>query len=594
MEASSDTGSSNSDDITSLNNSSASKELSFLVSGVTAGDTVILLDGGKQIGSAVAGGTTVVVTTNGTVTLANGTQQITAEQILPNQKYSEGNETGTTSLTSLASSGLTVNIEATAPTITGVSTTAAAHSTFGAGQTISIMVAFSEAVIVTGTPELNLNDTGVATYLSGSGSGTLVFSYTTTPNQNTTDLDYSSTAALMLNGGTIKDAAGNVALLTLPATGTDGLATQQITISTPIVPIDLAVAITATTTTLPGGSIAYTVTVSNKGTSAAQTVTLSDTLPATTSFGAQSQTSGPSFTLSNSGNVITDTIATLAAGASATFTIVATVPTTAAIGTISDTATVSSPEGDSNPSNNTATASTTVTATGVMLLMDSTTPTQNDLVVGGTSGNDNVSFTSGGAGKVTVTMNGKSYGTFAVTGRIIAYAGAGNDTIVVNSAITLPTFLYAGSGTDELVGGSGNNVLVGGTGADTLIGGTGHNILIAGTGPSKLYSTPLGVADAAANGSILIAGTTSFDHNESALATIMAEWGSSDSYATRVAKIGNGTLAGGVSLSTSTIVASKAADQLYASTGADWFWELSPLDQILNLSTQKKASTIIN
>ena len=89
-------------------------------------------------------------------------------------------------------------------------------------------------------------------------------------------------------------------------------------------------------------------------------------------------------------------------------------------------------------------------------------------------------------------MDGKSYGTFAVTGRIVAYAGAGNDTIVVNSAITLPAFLYAGSGTDELVGGSGNNVLVGGGGADTLIGGTGHNILIAGTGASKLYSTQLG------------------------------------------------------------------------------------------------------
>jgi hypothetical protein len=74
----------------------------------------------------------------------------------------------------------------------------------------------------------------------------------------------------------------------------------------------------------------------------------------------------------------------------------------------------------------------------------------------------------------------------------------------------------------------------------------------------------------------------------------MAEWGSSDSYATRVAKISGGSLAGGVALNSSTIVASKAVDLLYASTGNDWFWEQSSLDQILNLSAQKKATTVIN
>ena len=41
------------------------------------------------------------------------------------------------------------------------------------------------------------------------------------------------------------------------------------------------------------------------------------------SFVSQKQTSGPEFTLSNSGNNIRDTIATLAAEASATFTVVA-------------------------------------------------------------------------------------------------------------------------------------------------------------------------------------------------------------------------------------------------------------------------------
>lgn len=683
LEAASDTGSSSSDGITSLNNSSSSQELQFLVSGVTAGDTVILMDGSQQIGSAVATGTSVIVKTNGTFTLSNGTQQITAEQVLENQTYTVGNQTGTTSLSSAASTALSVTIDSTTlpfistpvnvavagkpynytaqvsdivtagivyslvsgptgfsinastgvvtwtptvsqlgtnpvqiratdaagntslqafnvavsagPAVSGVSTTAAANSTFTVGQTIPILVTFSEAVNVTGTPTLTLNDGAVVNYSSGSGTTTLTFNYVVAAGQNVAFLDYASTTALSLNGGTIQDSSATAAILTLPATGTDGLATKDIIVGNAVAAVaDLAVALAASTSSLPGGSITYTVTVTNKGPSTAQNVKLSDTLPATTTYAMQSQSSGSAFTLSHTGNVISDTISSLASGASASFTIMVDIPVTTVATSISDTATVSSSTSDSISSNNTATASTTVSTTGVMLLTNPNTPSQTDLVVDGTSGADNVSFTSAGAGKVTVTMDSKTYGPYAVTGRIVAYAGAGNDTIVVNSAITLPAYLYAGSGNDELVGGSGNNVLVGGSGSDILIGGTGHNILIAGTGPSKLYSTPLGVTEASTSGSILIAGTTAYDNNDSALSTIMAEWGSSDSYATRVAKIRNGTLAGGVALSTSTIVASKAVDQLFAGTGYDWFWALSPLDQMLNVSPQKKASLIVN
>ena len=53
-----------------------------------------------------------------------------------------------------------------------------------------------------------------------------------TAGQNSSDLDYASTAALGLSGGTIEDTAGNTAALTLPATGTDGLATTNIVIDT--------------------------------------------------------------------------------------------------------------------------------------------------------------------------------------------------------------------------------------------------------------------------------------------------------------------------------------------------------------------------
>ncbi len=74
---------------------------------------------------------------------------------------------------------------------------------------------------------------------------------------------------------------------------------------------------------LIGSQITYTLTLSNSGPTDAQGVALADALPSGTTFVSQSQTSGPAFTLGNNGNQVTDTTATLPAGTSATFAIVA-------------------------------------------------------------------------------------------------------------------------------------------------------------------------------------------------------------------------------------------------------------------------------
>ena len=58
------------------------------------------------------------------------------------------------------------------------------------------------------TLETGTND-AVVDYTSGSGSSTLTFNYTVQSGHNTSDLDYASTSALVLNGGTINDLAGN-------------------------------------------------------------------------------------------------------------------------------------------------------------------------------------------------------------------------------------------------------------------------------------------------------------------------------------------------------------------------------------------------
>ncbi|MDC3046213.1 Ig-like domain-containing protein, partial [Prochlorococcus sp. AH-736-A20] len=124
---------------------------------------------------------------------------------------------------SLAGSSALV-IDTTAPTISGV-TSSTADGSYKVGDSISISVAFSESVdVVTtgGTPTLEL-ETGstnrTATYSSGSGSSTLVFTYTVQAGDTASDLDYASTSALSLNSGTIKDSAGYNATLTLPTVG---------------------------------------------------------------------------------------------------------------------------------------------------------------------------------------------------------------------------------------------------------------------------------------------------------------------------------------------------------------------------------------
>jgi uncharacterized repeat protein (TIGR01451 family) len=593
----SDTGAAG-DGITSLNNADSSHTLQFMVTGVTAGDRVDLFNGLVRIGSAVASSSTVIVTTDGAHKLTEGNHTITAKQTLANKSYTVGNTSGTVDLASPQSAGVNLTVDTVGPTVTDVATPAAPGSTFHVGESLNVVITFGESVFVTGTPRLALNDTASVKYSSGSGTTALTFVYTVAPGQNTTDLDYASTAALTLNGGTINDAAGNAAVRTLPAIGTDNLAVKNITITSPPGVPDLAVTITpSAATALAGGSIAYTINVTNSGTIDATNVSLTDTLPASVSFGSQVQASGPSFTLNHTGNTVADTIDTLAVGASATLTVVVDVGLADAAGTvIANTVTVSSSSTEANTDNNTATTSVTVVTTGIMLSKNPFDSTKNDLVVSGTAGNDNISFLPAAGGGVSVNMNGKLTGPFLVTGRIVAMGQAGNDVITVSPSIKLPAFLYAGAGIDKLSGGGGDNVLVGGGGAATLIGGGGRNVIIAGSGRSTLYSSKLGVPVSSNSGSILIAGSTDFDKNDVALSAIMHEWGSSDLYATRISKIRTGLVAPGVALNSATIhQTAHVVDQLYASPGGyDWFLNLNLTAQMLGIDPHKKSAIQIN
>jgi hypothetical protein len=108
-------------------------------------------------------------------------------------------------------------IDTTAPTVSSV-TSSTSNSSYKVGDVISIQVLFSEAVTVSGTPQLNL-ETGATdravNFTSGSGTNTLTFNYTVQAGDTSADLTYVDTTSLVLNGGTIRDVALNTATLTL-------------------------------------------------------------------------------------------------------------------------------------------------------------------------------------------------------------------------------------------------------------------------------------------------------------------------------------------------------------------------------------------
>src|SRR3974390_348051 len=80
-----------------------------------------------------------------------------------------------------------------------------------------------------GSPTLSLNDGGTATYVGGSGTNALTFSYTVAAGPKTPAL---ATTAGNLNGATIKDAAGNAANLSLTGISQTG---PQINTSAPAI-----------------------------------------------------------------------------------------------------------------------------------------------------------------------------------------------------------------------------------------------------------------------------------------------------------------------------------------------------------------------
>jgi Ca2+-binding RTX toxin-like protein len=208
-----------------------------------------------------------------------------------------------------------------------------------------------------------------------------------------------------------------------------------------------------------------------------------------------------------------------------------------------------------------------------------------DLLVGGTSANDHIIFTPASGGQVTAKLNGVVLGTFAPTGRLLAYGQGGNDDIQVSGSLALSAWLDGGEGDDRLSGGAGNDVVLGGAGADLVIGGQGRDLLIGGAGADRIIGN--------ADDDVLISGFTAHDTSHTALAAIMGEWTSGRTFAERVAALETGVGAGNAyrlkaTGTDATVSDDGAQDVMTGGAGSDWFLfnaDGSAKDTVTDLST---------
>lgn len=119
-------------------------------------------------------------------------------------------------------SAANILVDTVSPTVS--STSFGVPGIYQLGQKVNTTVTFSEAVVVTGSPQLQIDLAGVtknATYLSGSGTSSLVFSYTVAATDK--DLNGLDLLSASLNSGTIKDLGGNDATFTVTPAAMTGV-----------------------------------------------------------------------------------------------------------------------------------------------------------------------------------------------------------------------------------------------------------------------------------------------------------------------------------------------------------------------------------
>ncbi len=210
----------------------------------------------------------------------------------------------------------------------------------------------------------------------------------------------------------------------------------------------------------------------------------------------------------------------------------------------------------------------------------------NDVIYGNANGNDpqrlcGSNFIQVGNGNDTIY--GNLGGDGGEGGNNTILTGSGQDTIYGN---------FGGDG-----GEGGNNLIVAGGGNDTIYAhcglpatshtsGTtaeGQDLIIGGTGTDTVYGWPAGYTLGTNTGDLFIAGTTNL--SLTALDAVLAEWDSSDSYATRMAYLSGPTAQGANGsnylIPGTTVIASTAVDEIFGTVDSDDDWYLVTSNDVL-------------
>ncbi|MGI8653732.1 MAG: ExeM/NucH family extracellular endonuclease [Pyrinomonadaceae bacterium] len=249
LQDASDTGASNSDNITSDNTPT------FDIAGVTSGALVELLRDGAVVASGTASGTSISL--SDATAPADGTYSYTARQT------SGGGGTGT------QSTALSITIDTAAPTAAINQADNQADPT--ASSPINFTVVFSESVSNFTTGDVTLSGTAEATTATVTGEGT-------TYNIAVSGMTQSGTVIATIAAGVATDAAGNT---NTASTSTDNM----VTYNAPMSPV-------FTNSTPPNGTV---------GTPYTFTFTASGTPPPT--FSVTSNTPPPGLTLAANGTL---------------------------------------------------------------------------------------------------------------------------------------------------------------------------------------------------------------------------------------------------------------------------------------------------
>ena len=380
-------------------------------------------------------------------------------------------------------SSASVSIDTSVPTLTSMNITGASgilSNTLNAGDVVQITAVFSEAVVVNtagGNPKVVLNVGGSsnsATYVSGSGTTDLLFNYTVATGENDTNgLSYAANA-LLLNGGTIKDSAGNNALIS---------STSRI--DNPLYKVD---------TTAPSVSITMSdVLLSN-----------TDTSLVTFTF---SEDPGNSFTWNGTSGDVTLASGTLTAISGTGLTRTATFrPSANTIASNVSIAVLANSYVDAAGNNGTA-------GTGPLYNIDSTTPTPNSLSIT-SPGVLNSRLNEGDVVTLTVFMN-KSTMVLDITNGAPTLALTIGSTVVqasyasyTNSTLQFSYTILAGQTDTDGVMFNANGLSFNGSVFKDEYGNNASNVYSAWTVGSYRVDTTLPTVSITSNISAILAGQT--------------------------------------------------------------------------------------